>query len=257
MAPWFAIQPVNFAKRGLEEEKELVERIHVRFLCQKLFCPLTIIQALAVQIHWESQKNTCGEEPGPRQKGRQDLNETVTRKVPRHEDEFLPSAEANRPPFKGSRRWGQNFMKWNGFSGRKLQAKRRATVEPGDIEGFRVRIRFILSQYPPDRVINVDETSWKLINAGFVTLAKTGIEIVEYLLDGDTALCLPAIAAIDAAGVRLLTWIFSRGNTERCERRYRADETLDRAVRRGEWMVSHEENGWTAAQVACDYFHRI
>jgi hypothetical protein len=48
-------------------------------------------------------------------------------------------------------------------------------------------------------------------------------------------------------------WIICRGKTERCERRYRQDEGLQKAVRQSDLVLSHKENGWTTAQLASEY----
>jgi hypothetical protein len=99
----------------------------------------------------------------------------------------------------------------------------------------------------------MDETSWKLLNTGFVTVANKSSETVDCLFDVDPKTCMTAIATIDAAGGKLPLWILARGKTTRCEQRYRTNSALERAIEGGELVVSHEENGWTNGDVACDY----
>jgi hypothetical protein len=95
----------------------------------------------------------------------------------------------------------------------------------------------------------MDETSWKLLNTGFVTIANRGSETVDCLFAGDPKMCL---TAIDAGEGRLPIWILCRGTTTRCERRYRTDDALNRAIGQGQLVVSHQESGWTDTRVACD-----
>jgi hypothetical protein len=116
-----------------------------------------------------------------------------------------------------------------------------------------VRLQSALSQYPGDRVINMDETSWKLLNPGFITVANRGSETGECLFSGDPKMCLTAIPAVDAAGSKLRPWILARGKTTRCEQRYRTSSALETAIHPVELVVSHEENGWTDTNVACGY----
>jgi hypothetical protein len=86
-----------------------------------------------------------------------------------------------------------------------------------------------------------------------VTLAETGTEIFNCCFEGDPKICLTAIATIDAAGGKLPMWIIYQSKTERCERRYRKDEGLRTVVRQSDFVLSHEESGWTTAQMACQY----
>jgi hypothetical protein len=99
----------------------------------------------------------------------------------------------------------------------------------------------------------MDETSWKQINNGFVTIAETGAETVECFFNGDPKTCLTAVAAIDAAGGKLPLWILARGKTTRCEKRYRTDDAIERAVNQGKLVVSHQVNGWCNATIAAEY----
>jgi hypothetical protein len=61
----------------------------------------------------------------------------------------------------------------------------------------------ILRTDPRDQIVNTDETTWKLLNHGFMTLVETGTETVNCFFEGDSKMCLTATAAIDAAGGKL------------------------------------------------------
>jgi hypothetical protein len=98
----------------------------------------------------------------------------------------------------------------------------------------------IVRQYPPDRVINMDEPSWKLLNYGFVAVAKRDSEIFDCLFDNNPKMCL---TAIDAPGGKFLSWVLCHGKTERWEPRYRDAEVLEGSIRHGELVLSHQENG--------------
>jgi hypothetical protein len=41
-------------------------------------------------------------------------------------------------------------------------------------EEFILRVGRLLEQYPPDRLLNIDETNWKVVAGGFWTWADTG-----------------------------------------------------------------------------------
>jgi hypothetical protein len=56
--------------------------------------------------------------------------------------------------------------------------------------------------------------------------------------------------AIDAGGGKFPLWVLCHGKTEMCGRRYRDAEVLERSIRHGELVLSHQENGWTNTEVA-------
>lgn len=240
-------EPANISKRGLtpEEEETLAQRIQSEYIDKKKYLPPQHVQTMARQIHHESEQIGSGDGA--------DIPLGEDRVIPRNDDEFVPIGGKRAHIFLASRPWRRGFLNRHGLSVRQPHAKRRPAVRREDIEGFRARIRSVLRQYPRDRIINMDETSWKLLNCGFVTIANRGSETVECLFSGDPKMCLTAIAAIDAAGGKLPIWILCRGTTARCERRYRTDQVLEKEIAQGDLVVSHQENGWTDAQVAGTY----
>jgi hypothetical protein len=50
----------------------------------------------------------------------------------------------------------------------------------------------------------------------------------------------------------LVLW---KGKTERCEERYRDDSRLQKSIRGGELILTHQPNGSTIALVASDYLY--
>jgi hypothetical protein len=82
----------------------------------------------------------------------------------------------------------------------------------------------IRHNFAADFIINMDETSWKQINSGPITLAEKRSETVNCFFDCAPKMCLVAIAAIDAAGGKLPFWVLGRGTTTKCERKFRKAE---------------------------------
>jgi hypothetical protein len=58
----------------------------------------------------------------------------------------------------------------------------------------------ILMDYPADRVINIDETQWKLVNGSFKAWATRGAESVRVPVNDHAKDGVTAIGAVDAAG---------------------------------------------------------
>jgi hypothetical protein len=57
-----------------------------------------------------------------------------------------------------------------------------------------------MAAHPAGCIVNLDETSWRLINKQMSTIADMGADAVEYLFEGDQKMCMTAIASVDAAG---------------------------------------------------------
>jgi hypothetical protein len=111
----------------------------------------------------------------------------------------------------------------------------------------------VLQRYPLERILNTDETSWKLINNRMVTVGDRSAERVACEFDGNVKACWTVMASIDAAGSKLPLWIICRGKTLRCEASLRHRFTPE--VRRGRLVLTHHESGWTDRRVALEYLH--
>jgi hypothetical protein len=99
---------------------------------------------------------------------------------------------------------------------RRPSFKRRRLASAEDIDRFITRIQTVIQEYPIGRIINVDETNWRAVAAGFLTWAKAGTEAVQCLIDNDEKQGVTAIAAIDFAGNKLPLTIIGKRKTERC-----------------------------------------
>jgi hypothetical protein len=237
-------QPANFSKRALTDEQEqaLATKLRSAYIRKGRYCPGAMLVLLAQRELQESRSA---------RRQRDGIADLVD--IRHNDEEFLPPGEEDTNQFKGSRHWRNNFMGRHGFSLRQPHAKRRPHTEPAAVSGFLARMETIRQRYPLDHIVNMDETNWKLLNHGFVTIANRGSETVDCFFDGDPKMCLTAIAAIDAAGGKLPIWIVCRGKTTRCEKKFDDHEDLKRAIRQGELVLSHEANGWTTGQLACEY----
>jgi hypothetical protein len=153
--------------------------------------------------------------------------------------------------FTASNQWRRGFMHRCGFSIRTPHPKRRPMVDDERRAAFVQGMIQILTTLPPAMVLNMDETSWKLINHQIGTVADIGTEGISCLFDGDPKTCLTAIATISAAGEKLPLWIIAKGKTARCETRYHRNCT--RAIADGKLKVTHQPAGWVNSDVAKEY----
>jgi hypothetical protein len=73
-----------------------------------------------------------------------------------------------------------------------------------------------MKKYPLTEIINMDETHWKAVAAGFLTWAEKGAESVPCHISTDEKEGVTVIAAIDAPGNKLPFTVVGKGKTGRC-----------------------------------------
>jgi hypothetical protein len=61
----------------------------------------------------------------------------------------------------------------------------------------------LANDYPPDLVLNMDETCWRIFEAPRKVLAENGVETVKLLTPTDEKTFLTAIGDFSAAGEKL------------------------------------------------------
>jgi hypothetical protein len=102
--------------------------------------------------------------------------------------------------FKASRHFVSDFRTRHAISLRRLALKRRPAVDPAAVGAFVKKVGEILMDNPADRVINIDETHWKLVNGSFKVWAPRGAESVRVTVNGDAKDGVTAIGAVETAG---------------------------------------------------------
>jgi hypothetical protein len=148
--------------------------------------------------------------------------------------------------FRASQSFIGGFRKRHKMSLRRPSFKRRPDVDETAIEAFILKVRDLLKVYPPDRVINIDETNWRMVNTGFLTWAKRGSKTVQCHIENDDKYGVTAIAGIDAMGNKLPLTVIGKGNTRRCLTRFGLGRLNDvRGVT--------SPSGWTTGDVMCEY----
>jgi hypothetical protein len=171
--------------------------------------------------------------------------------IPRDDWKYLRFAIAQACPFRPSVHYRSGFLGRVGSSAH----MRRPSVKDALIAAFLARMEFVMATYAPTCVFNMDETNWRLINQEISTIANIGADGVEWPFQREPRKCLAAIASVDAAGEKVHLWVLWTGKTKRCEERSRNDPRLQKYIRGGELVLTHQPNGSTSALVASDYLH--
>jgi hypothetical protein len=133
------------------------------------------------------------------------------------EDEGEVEKRKKLPGFWASDRWGNGFLKRTKLSLRKLHPKRGSTPNDAIIADFIAEIAEAFATYHPDRIFNMDATSWKLLNADILILAERGTEFVKCHFSVEVKDSLTAIAIANAAGQNQSLSMLAKCKTEKSE----------------------------------------
>lgn len=222
---WRPYRDRNRGKQSLSPELEaiLADKIRRDYIQQGEFCPLSVVKDLAHQLldgnlEWDEAKEK-----------------------PKNRD------------FKASYHWCFKFLRRNHLSLRKYHTKRRPGANDFFIAAFYDQMNTVFTTMPRDRIINVDETCWRALEAGKSTVAERGAESVTCHFDCDEKLSLTAICAIDACGGKLPIWILAKGSGNGCEAKFYKEEGIQKRVRAGKIVISHTPSGWTTSDIAVKY----
>jgi hypothetical protein len=110
----------------------------------------------------------------------------------------------------------EKFKDRHKFSSRRFHCRRRANnVSEREVEAFRLEIERLLQTVGPEKVVNIDETHWKLFPNGMLTWAETGAENVQIETGGLEKAGITVVAAITAAGAKLSLPFLGAGETDR------------------------------------------
>jgi hypothetical protein len=151
-------------------------------------------------------------------------------------------------PFLCSAQFAPDFRKRHKMSLRRPSLKRRPSSTPEQIDAFVECVRNLMKQYPLDRIINIDETNWSAVAAGFLTWAPAGPETMNCHIGISEKQGVTAIAAVTAAGEKSPRTVIAKGKTNRCLQAYGLPD--------GVWAFA-SESGWTTAEIIIECFRRL
>jgi hypothetical protein len=173
--------------------------------------------------------------------------------VPEPDENDRDDLVAECPAF--SMQWLRRFYRTYGLAQRVPHPQRRPDPNDAEIAAFYSSCQGLFNNtfYRSTCVINVDETSWRVINGNLKTLARVGAEGVAINLESSKKQTMTAIAAISSDGHRFPIWLICKGTTARCERRYRYHPLLQDMVERGELHLTHTKSGWLSEELLINY----
>jgi hypothetical protein len=152
--------------------------------------------------------------------------------------------EFRRDRFCASSTFTSSFMKrWN-LSLRTPHAERRAHIDEDQVEMFTSRLNSASSDYPLNRILNFDETCWKIYMGPKKVIAEKGTDTVKLQATTGEKLSLTAFGVISAAGEKLPLWVIAKGKTERSLRKFGEIPGV---------VFKFSESGWATEQLILEF----
>ena len=150
------------------------------------------------------------------------------------------------------RKYVDGFLARNGLSLRAAHLKRRTAPDDTVIAQFVDRMGLVMNQFPPQLVVNVDETCWRLVNGQLKTLARRGSSDVAIPTSCSPKTDITVIAACTLAGDRLPLRILATGTTDKCHDKYVNCPKLRHHFQR-KLTIDHSPRGWSTQEVMIRY----
>ena len=149
------------------------------------------------------------------------------------------------PDFQCSPGFIADFKARNHLSTRRAHYKRRPTVDPQTVETWVREVQNLLRTFPHDRVINGDETAWRILPNGATTWAERGSDSVVIGVQDDEKKTITVMASVTAAGTKLPLLLIANGLTELVEESQLGDV----------WphLRAHSSNGWMNSEIFEQY----
>jgi hypothetical protein len=156
----------------------------------------------------------------------------------------------NSERFAGSSRFRRRFFQRNDLSLRtptvRTSVPRRSQTL---IDDFLEKLRVAEERYGPDRIINMDETSWKDVHMSGKTISKKGARSVRVTVQGNTKSCISAVCTVSMSGDKYPPLYILKGLQER------VIDSLEPAVPRA--RVTLSRNGWMDETIMLKYLSWI
>lgn len=150
--------------------------------------------------------------------------------------------------FKCSSHFLSRFMRRLGLSFRRARPERRPPIDDAECAHFLSKLSGAFLRYPPDAILNFDESSWHLVMSGDQIVAERGVEAVHQYVNGDAKACFTFLATISAAGRKLPLILLAKGKTRGCHKQLGVHPAFV-------YEVWYSASGWSTEALMIAYLH--
>ena len=121
------------------------------------------------------------------------------------------------PDFQCSPGFIQDFKKRNDLSTRRAHYKRRPVLDAEKLAEWKESMRRLVESVSNDRIVNADETAWRILPNGCTTWATRGADAVTINTNDDEKKMVTVMASVTASGRKLPLMVIATGKSHRCE----------------------------------------
>lgn len=148
--------------------------------------------------------------------------------------------------FQCSNRFIRAFKTRHRFSSRRFHMRRRQQTRGRlDIEEWIQATTELLATVDNRRILNCDETAWRIIPNGLLTWAPVGEDSVSVSVKANDKDAITVLATVTAAREKLPLFFIAKGRTERVEHTQLGDPQGH--------QTTHSSSGWTTAETFAAY----
>lgn len=167
--------------------------------------------------------------------------------------EQAPDTEKRTTTFKASNKWLRRIKTRFKYVRRKAHLKRRTEyVTPEEKESFISTVMEARDSLGKHRVLNADQTNYKLLNFGGITWAKAGADSVNVKVNCDPKRSFTAMATISSDGEKYPLYLIAKGKTTRCHSQFNLPVKYDSF-----YTIDHSETGWFKMENTLNYLRWI
>ena len=145
-----------------------------------------------------------------------------------------------------------DFCERNDLSFRKMRKKKRSILNQQEVEKFAKQYFKAMSKYPPDLILNMDETPWNFVFMKGQVLAERGKEEVSAQLPEDYRKSFTVIATITNAGTKHPPIFFAQGKTSKSHQQFDEMKTEPH-----EYELWHSDGGHTNEDCMIHYLQLV
>lgn len=142
-----------------------------------------------------------------------------------------------------------DFKKNHKFSSKRCHLKRRPDPDDEYAQQFIDEIKQLLDTVDHERILNCDETGWKLFPKGILVWSETGIDNGGTMAKMSDKEQLTVLATVSAANTKLPLFFLAKGKTELVDNTQIGDVCYH-------WR-SHTESGWMNDEAFAEYLMHI
>lgn len=154
------------------------------------------------------------------------------------------SEHCNKKEFSISDKWVHGFKKRNNLVCRAPHPEKRTVIKEDIVTYFLNSLRTCMFNYPPNRIINIDETAWKLYESPKLVIVEKGIKTINLNIDVSSKISITAIGGITASGEKLQLWVIAKGKT---------DVSLRKFGDRKNIVFNYTTSGWVTETIVLKY----